>query len=93
MPHSLSAQKRVRQNERRREYNRVVKSRIRTARRAFQKAMDAQDLEAARQRLRTCARLLHRAAGRGPLHRNTAARIIGRMQRRLAAREKAAAAQ
>ncbi|MBM4019704.1 MAG: 30S ribosomal protein S20 [Planctomycetes bacterium] len=92
MPHSLSAKKRVRQNERRRVYNRTVKSRIRTARRAFAKALEARDPEAARQRLRACERLLHRAANRGPLHRNASARLISRMQGRLAALEKAAAA-
>jgi small subunit ribosomal protein S20 len=91
MPHSLSAKKRVRQTERRTVVNRAVKSRIRTARRAFAKAIQTNDLAAARQSLRACARLLHRAANRGPLHRNTTARTIGRMESSLAALEKAAA--
>jgi small subunit ribosomal protein S20 len=92
MPHSLSAKKRVRQSQKRRERNRTIKSRIRTVRRAFQKALEAKDLETARQRLRACGRLLHRAANRGPLHRNAAARTISRMQHSLAAQEKAATA-
>ena len=91
MPHSLSAKKRIRQTEKRTVANKAVKSRIRTARRAFAKAIQANDLAAARQSLRACARLLHRAANRGPLHRNTAARTIGRMESSLAALEKAAA--
>jgi small subunit ribosomal protein S20 len=91
MPHSLSAKKRVRQNERRRERNRTVKSRLRTARRAFAKALETQDFTAARDRLRVAESLLHRAGNRGPLHGNTAARIIGRMQSRLSALEKAGA--
>jgi small subunit ribosomal protein S20 len=93
MPHSLSAKKRVRQNVKRRELDRAVKSRIRTVRRAFAKAIEAGDLPAARERLRACAHLLHRAANRGPLHRNTTARVIGRMESRLATLDKAAAAQ
>jgi small subunit ribosomal protein S20 len=83
MPHSLSARKRMRQNVRRRERNRAIKSRIRTARRAFLKALDAGDLDDAARRLRATQRLLHRAANNGPLHRNMAARQIGRLQQRL----------
>jgi len=82
MPHSLSARKRMRQNVRRRERNRVIKSRIRTVRRAFLKALDAGDLDDAGRRLRAAQRLLHRAANNGPLHRNLAARQIGRLQQR-----------
>ena len=44
MPHSISAKKRVRQNEARHEANRQVKSRIRTVRRAFLKAVESGDL-------------------------------------------------
>ena len=91
MPHSISAKKRVRQNEARHEANRQVKSRIRTVRRAFLKAVESGDLASARDRLRECERLLHRAANRGPLHRNTAGRTVGRMKSRVAALEKAAA--
>ncbi|HUU89905.1 MAG TPA: 30S ribosomal protein S20 [Phycisphaerae bacterium] len=83
MPHSLSARKRVRQNTRCHERNRAIKSRIRTARRAFLNAVDAGDLDAAGQRLRAAERLLHRAANNGPIHRNLAAREIGRLQQRL----------
>jgi small subunit ribosomal protein S20 len=91
MPHSISARKRVRQNEQRHEHNRMLKSRLRTARRAFAKAVETGDAAAARERFRVCERLMHRAAANGPVHRNTAARLIGRMQVRLAALEKASA--
>jgi ribosomal protein S20 len=53
--------------------------------------VETSDLPAAHERLRSAARLLQRAANCGPLHRNTAARIISRMQSRLAAIEKTAA--
>jgi len=89
MPHSLSAKKRVRQNERRRQQNRTVKSRIRTAQKRFHEACDAKDLSAARDRFRLTERLLHRAANNGPIHRNTAARHISRMTKHLAEAEAA----
>jgi len=90
MPHSLSAKKRVRQNLRRQQRNRAIKSRIRTTQRRFRQAIEAGDVEAARQGFCTIQGLLHRAANNGPLHRNTAARHIGRLQKRLAEAELAA---
>jgi small subunit ribosomal protein S20 len=93
MAHSLSAKKRVRQNARRQVRNRIIKSRIRTARRAFAKALEAKNLEAARAGLRTCQKLLQRAAANGPVHRSQASRAIGRMQMHLNALEKAGATQ
>ena len=92
MAHSVSAKKRIRQNARRHEENRQVKSRIRTARRAFQKACEANDVPGAKERLRAAAALLHRAGNRGPLHSNTAGRTISRMQTRLTALETTATA-
>ena len=83
MPHSLSARKRMRQNVQQRERNRIIKSRIHTATRAFLEAVDAGDLDAAGRHLRVVERLLHRAANNGPIHRNRAAREISRLQRRL----------
>jgi small subunit ribosomal protein S20 len=83
MPHSISAKKRARQNLRRRARNRGIKGRIRTARRDFLQAVASGDRSAALREFRVCERLLHRAAANGPLHRNAAARTIGRLQKRL----------
>ena len=83
MPHSLSAKKRTRQNERRHQRNRAIKSRIRTTERRFREAVEANDLNAAHEQFRMAERLLHRAAGNGPLHRNTTGRHISRMKKRL----------
>lgn len=90
MPHSLSAKKRARQNTCLRTRNRTIRSRIQTARRSFLESVEARDLEAARAALRRCEKLLHRAADNGPLHRNTAGRVISRLRRRLADLERAA---
>jgi len=91
MAHSLSAKKRVRQNEHRRAQNRAIKARIRTARRAVAKALEGNDFDAAKKALRECQKLAYRAAVNGPLQRNTAARIVGRLQGRIGKMEKAAA--
>jgi len=90
MPHSVSAKKRVRQNLRRRARNRTIQSRIRTAQRALRQALEARDLDGARQSFRSCERLLRRAATNGPLHRNTASRLVSRLRRRLNALERTA---
>ena len=90
MPHSLSAKKRTRQNERRRQRNRAIKRRIRTTQRHFREALNAGDLNAAQAQFRMAERLLHRAAGNGPLHRNTAGRHIRRMQKHLDEAQEAA---
>jgi len=91
MPHSLSAKKRARQNERRRQHNRTLMSRLRTTQKRFREACEAKDLPTARVRFRTAERLLHRAANNGPIHRNTAARHISRMQKRLSEVERGSA--
>ena len=90
MPRSLSAKKRVRQNETRRIRNRTLKSRIRSARHDFLAAVADADADKAREQLLQCEKLLHRAANNGPLHRNTAGRIIGRLRKRLAGIQRAA---
>ena len=91
MPRSVSAKKRMCQNETRRIRNRTVKSRIRSARRAFLTAVAANDSELARRQLHVCEKLLHRAANKGPLHRKTAGRVIGRLRKRLAGLQQQAA--
>lgn len=83
MPHSLSAAKRVRQNAKRNARNQAIKSRIHTARRNFDEAVEAGDADRAGELFRQVQKLLHRAADNGPLHKNTAARRIGSMQKKL----------
>ncbi len=90
MPRSLSAKKRVRQNETRRIRNRTIKSRIRSARRDFLAAVAAGNADKAREQLLKCEKMLHRAANNGPLHRKTAGRVIGRLRMRLTGLQRAA---
>ncbi|MCX5649017.1 MAG: 30S ribosomal protein S20 [Planctomycetota bacterium] len=90
MPRSVSAKKRVRQNETRRIRNRTIKSRIRSARRDFLAAVAADDADKARDLFLKCEKMLHRAANNGPLHRKTAGRVIGRLRMRLTGLQRAA---
>ncbi len=76
MPNTKSAIKRLRQNERRRVRNKAVRSRLKTA---VKKVRSASDAETATQLFRDAARLLDRAANRGLIHRNRAARSKGRL--------------
>lgn len=83
MAHSLSSKKRIRQNEKRRFRNRVRKSQVKTQRRKFREALAAGDTDVAQAELRKAHRLVDQVASNGTIHKNAAARIKSRLQRRL----------
>jgi len=83
MPHSASAKKRHRQNLRDRERNRQVKSVIKTSIRKVLDAVSAGDVDLARERLRAAAKTADRAAAKGTIHGNRAARIKSRLSSRV----------
>ena len=89
MAHSLSAKKRVRQDEKRRARNRARKVEIKEQVKAFQADLTKGDLTKAEQDLRTVVKTLDRIASKGTIHKNTAARRRSRLQRRLNAARKA----
>ncbi|HEX2029889.1 MAG TPA: 30S ribosomal protein S20 [Actinomycetota bacterium] len=74
--------KRNRQNERRRERNVAVRSRLKTEAKKVARAAEAGDSEAAATQARLTARLLDKAASKGVIHRNTAARRKAGLARR-----------
>jgi len=76
MPLHRSAKKRMRQNEKRKLRNRMVKTRLRNLKK---KAMSSESPEEARTLLREAYRLYDRAAHKGTIHRNKAAREKGRL--------------
>jgi len=88
MPHSASAKKRHRQNLRDRERNRQVKSTVKTAIRKVLDAVSAGDLETAREQFRGVTKTADKAASRGTIHRNRAARIKSRLSARVLALSK-----
>jgi small subunit ribosomal protein S20 len=90
--HSLSAKKRIRQNENRRVRNQSRKSAIKTQIRKFEDAMKANDVGTAEEQLRLVTKKLDQGANTSALHKNTAARKKSRLARRLnAAKTKATA--
>lgn len=80
MPNSVSAKKRLRQNEKRRAANRAVKSALRTQIRKVREAVQRGDLEAAEVERRVADKRLDRAGSAGVIHRNAAARTKSRLQ-------------
>jgi len=78
-----SAVKRARQTPRRRDRNRVVKSRVQTAVKKFLAALEKGDAEAARSSLRGAERELRKAASKGVVPARQASRRVSRLARRL----------
>ena len=77
-----SALKANRQNIRRREHNRQLRSRLRTALRAIRARLDAKDLDGAKAALSRTVSIVDKMATRGIIHRNTAARYKSRLAAR-----------
>jgi small subunit ribosomal protein S20 len=76
--------KRNRQNERRRERNVAVRSRLKTEAKKVGAAAGSEGREAAEAQYRVAARLFDKAASKGVVHRRTAARRKSKLARRAA---------
>jgi small subunit ribosomal protein S20 len=90
--HSLSAQKRIRQNAKRNLRNRSRRSNLKTAVRKVADALAHRDAAATEKALAAAIKVLDREATRGTLHRNAAARRKSRLTKRLNALKAAAKA-
>ena len=84
MPNIRSSAKRVRTSEKRRSYNRAIKSEMRTLVKKFDEAVQGGEKETAAERFRKAASALDRAAGKGVVHKNFVARKKSRMASKLA---------
>lgn len=78
-----SALKANRQNTKRREHNRELRSKLRTGLKGVRVALDGKDLDAAKQALRGLQSLVDKMATKGIIHRNTASRLKSRLTGRL----------
>ena len=78
-----SALKANRQNTKRREHNRELRSRLRTGLKSVRAALDGKDLDAAKQALGVLQSLVDKMATKGIIHRNTASRLKSRLTGRL----------
>ena len=83
MAHSLSAQKRIRQNLKSRARNRWRKIRFRTAVRQYHETILHGTVEQAEQELCALYKLLDRVAATQTIHKNTANRYKSRLATRL----------
>jgi len=81
MAHHKDAIKRIKQNERRRARNRHYRSTMRNQVKRVRDAVASGDVDNAQAQLRRAVAVIHRVAGKGVIHRNTAARSIMRLNK------------
>lgn len=79
MPNHKSAEKRVRQNEKRRNINRSNRSKIRTQIKKLRAAFTAKDKTLSQELLNPTVSVIDKAVNKGILHKNTAARYKSRL--------------
>jgi small subunit ribosomal protein S20 len=79
-----SALKANRQNIKRREHNRQMRSKLRTALKSIRTMLDKNDVAGAKSALSATVSIVDKMATKGMIHRNTAARYKSRLSSRLA---------
>ncbi len=89
MANTASAQKRIRSNERKRVRNKITRTRTRGAVRIAREGLAGTDLAQAKAATVAAVSALDKAAEKGVLHKNSAARRKGRLMKKLAALEQA----
>lgn len=90
MPNTKGAKKRLKQSIVRRDRNRARKTQFRHTLRKFREAVEAKNLDEAKLLSVTTGKLVDKAAAKGIIHRNKAARIKSRMASVLVASQQAA---
>ena len=85
MANHKSAEKRARQNINRRMRNKASKTRIKNVVKDVQQAVNDKSLETAQSKLNAAKSVIDRAAKKGVIHKNTAARKISRLSKRVEA--------
>ncbi len=83
MAHSLSAKKRVRQDDKKRATSRARKSQVKTQIKHFDDAIAKGDVEAAGQKYRNIVQKLDKTASTSTMHKRTAARKKSRLAKKL----------
>ena len=85
MPNSESAKKRLRQNEARRLKNRADRSTLRTAIKNVRKAIDSGEVEQCETSYKAATKKIDKAAAKGLIHANKAARTKSRLSKAILA--------
>lgn len=83
MAHSLSAKKRIRQNETRRIINRARKSQVKTQIKRLETALTEGNVEAATAQFQQTVKKLDKVASTSTMHKKTAARKKSRLAKKL----------
>lgn len=83
MANTQQSKKRVRRNARREEINRSRRSRIRTFVKKVETAVEAGDAKAAHSAFREAEPEVMTGAAKGVLHKNTAARTVARLAKKV----------
>lgn len=83
MPNLKSAIKRVKTNEKRRVRNAAVKSVLRTAVKNFEATVEAGNAEEAKTAFAEATKRIDKAASKGVIHKNTAARQKSKLAKKL----------
>lgn len=79
MAHSLSAEKRIRQNEKRRSHNRWRKAQVKTAVKDLEQSIEAGNKDEAQAKLKAVYKVMDRVAAKGTLPKKAVARKKSRM--------------
>jgi small subunit ribosomal protein S20 len=82
MPNHKSAEKRMRQNEKRRKINRSNRTRVRGAIKNLRNAMASSDATKVNEMLPETISVIDKAVQKGVLHKNAASRYKSRLTRR-----------
>lgn len=85
MPTHESAEKRMRQNAKRRMRNKAVRTRLTTVARKFREQIEAGDIEAAAEQIREVESTYDRAVSKGVIPRKRASRKVSRLKKSLSA--------
>ncbi|OGL38310.1 MAG: 30S ribosomal protein S20 [Candidatus Schekmanbacteria bacterium GWA2_38_11] len=83
MAKTKSAEKRIRQSEKRRERNIIVKSQVKTTVKKLLLAVESRNLEKSKVSLGKAISVIDKAAAKGVIHKNTASRKISRLTKKV----------
>ncbi len=78
-----SAQKRILVTAKNTAANRMIKSQLKTAIRRFEEALESENYDEAKTRLKFVEKKLYQAAAKGTIHKARASRKISRLAKRL----------
>lgn len=82
MAHHESAKKRIRQNEKKRIRNRHVRTTMRSAMKKFEQTLQAGNPEELKVLVDKTISIVHKAASKGVIHKNKAARHVSKIRRK-----------